>query len=97
MNKQLLLISRITNNPAICGGKPTVRNMRLTVNRVLELLANDHSEEEILTSHPYLKREDIKACLYYAAKLINNEPPSEPFSAGQEQSVIIQESSSFAR
>ena len=49
------------------GGKPCVRGLRITVYEVLEYLASDMSEAEILEDFPYLTREDLKACIAYAA------------------------------
>jgi uncharacterized protein (DUF433 family) len=66
-----VVAERITFNFAVCGGKPTIRNMRFTVAQVLELLASDMSIEEILSDYPYLEREDIQACLYYASRIAN--------------------------
>ncbi len=57
----------ITVDPAIRGGKPCVRGMRITVSDVLEYLAGGMSEDEILQDFPYLTRDDIKACLAFAA------------------------------
>ena len=55
----------------MCGGKPSIRNMRFTVSQLLELLASGMSTTEILADYPYLSFEDIEACLQYAAKLAN--------------------------
>lgn len=49
------------------GGKPCVRGLRITVYEVLEYLASEMSEEEILDDFPDLTREDLKACIAYAA------------------------------
>ncbi|MGH2561767.1 MAG: DUF433 domain-containing protein [Thermomicrobiales bacterium] len=49
------------------GGKPTIRGMRITVQDVLEYLAGGMSVEEILSDFPELTREDIRACLAFAA------------------------------
>ena len=65
------IIQRITLNPDVCNGKPTIRNMRFTVTQMLELLASGMSQEEILEDYPYIEREDIQACLLYAAKMAN--------------------------
>ncbi|HEY1935716.1 MAG TPA: DUF433 domain-containing protein [Acetobacteraceae bacterium] len=59
--------SRITFNPAQCGGRPCIRGLRIRVKDVLELLAAGISEDEILADYPYLEREDIRACLAFAA------------------------------
>ena len=65
------LTERITINPGVCNGRPTIRNMRFTVAQLLELLAAGMSEHEILEEYSYLEREDIKACLQYAAHIAN--------------------------
>lgn len=63
------LIARITINADICHGKPTIRGMRYPVDTMLELLASGMSIEDILLDFPDLEREDLLACLEYAAKL----------------------------
>ena len=63
------LFSRITMNPEVCKGKPTIRNMRFTVTQMLELVAAGMSFEEILEDYPFIETNDIKACLLYAAKI----------------------------
>lgn len=60
-------ISRITLNPAVMGGKPCIRGLRVTVSTILGLLASGHSRERILQAYPYLEPEDIDAVLAYAA------------------------------
>lgn len=62
-------LDRITINPKVMHGKPSIRNMRFSVSQLLELLAGGMSTEEILEDYPYLEREDITACLYYAVRL----------------------------
>ena len=57
----------ITIEPDKRGGKPCIRGMRITVYDVLEYLASGMSQEEILEDFPYLTKEDILACLSYAA------------------------------
>jgi uncharacterized protein (DUF433 family) len=59
--------SRITHNPAVMGGKPCIRGLRVTVGTVLGLLASGHSRERILQAYPYLEPEDMDAALAYAA------------------------------
>lgn len=61
------LLERITANPEIRFGKPTVRGTRLTVGDVLGSLAS-MSEEELLGEFPQLTHDDIRACLLYAAE-----------------------------
>lgn len=57
----------ITFDPNKRGGKPCVRGLRITVYEVLEYLASDMSEDEILADFPDLTREDLKACIAFAA------------------------------
>ncbi len=61
------LLTRITHDPAVMGGRPCIRGMRVTVSTVLGLLASGHSVDEILRAYPYLERDDIQAALAYAA------------------------------
>ncbi|NIJ50875.1 DUF433 domain-containing protein [Dyadobacter arcticus] len=71
MNTQLL--ERITFNPNQCGGKPCIRNMRIRVTDVLELLANGITPEQIVSEElPDLESEDVTACLLYAAIKLNH-------------------------
>lgn len=63
------LISRITINPDVCHGKPTVRNMRYPVEMILDLLSSGMTFQEIIEDYPALEKEDILACLAYASKL----------------------------
>ncbi|MEA3411603.1 MAG: DUF433 domain-containing protein [Pseudomonadota bacterium] len=58
---------RITFDPAVMGGKPCIRGLRVTVGTVLGLLAAGRSRDEILTAYPYLNADDIDQCLAYAA------------------------------
>ncbi|MFQ3596977.1 MAG: DUF433 domain-containing protein [Chloroherpetonaceae bacterium] len=60
-------LDRITLNPGIMNGKPTIRNMRFCVSDVLALLASGMTIDEILADYPYLERADILACLEYAS------------------------------
>ncbi|NDC76132.1 DUF433 domain-containing protein [bacterium] len=63
---------RITFNPNQCGGRPCIRGMRIRVKDVLEMLAAKVPEDEILADYPYLEREDITACLEYAAAQVDH-------------------------
>ncbi len=62
--------NRISIDPAICNGKPTVRGLRITVQTVLEYLGAGESREEILHQFPMLEPEDINACLSFASRLM---------------------------
>lgn len=66
-------MNHITSNPKILGGKPIIRNTRLSVDFILELLASGMKEEKILQEYPQLKRGDIRAVLEYAARSIKRE------------------------
>jgi uncharacterized protein (DUF433 family) len=58
---------RITFDPALMGGKPCIRGMRVTVGTIVGLIAEGRSEGEILVAYPYLESPDIRAALAYAA------------------------------
>ena len=60
-------IERITHNPAVMGGKPCIRGLRVTVGTIVGLVAAGRSHEEILRLYPYLEAEDIREALTYAA------------------------------
>lgn len=61
-------LDRITVNPDVCGGRPSIRGLRIRVKDVLDLLAAGATREEILRDYPYLEAEDIAAVLEFAAK-----------------------------
>jgi len=63
------LLDRITINPEICHGKPTIRNKRYPVDLILDLLSAGSSHVEILEDYPNLDEIDILACLAYATKI----------------------------
>ena len=67
------ILNRITINPKVCNGKPSIRGMRFTVTQLLELLASGMSTELILDDYPYLEKEDIAACLIYASKIADTK------------------------
>lgn len=62
------LLERITIEPGKCGGRPCIRGMRIRVVDILEMLGEGVSMEEILSDFPDLEREDILACLQFAAR-----------------------------
>jgi uncharacterized protein (DUF433 family) len=62
------LLERITIDPAVRFGKPCVRGTRITVGDVLGYLAGGMSEDELLEQFPQITRDDIRACLAYAAE-----------------------------
>lgn len=64
---------RITIDPDVCNGKPTLRGKRITVQTVLEYLSADEKPENILQQYPSLEPEDINACLQFASKLMSHK------------------------
>ena len=74
------IADRITIDDAICNGKPTIRGKRITVQTILEFLSSGDSNEEILSQYPSLEKEDIEACLKFAATLLNNNYTILPVS-----------------
>jgi uncharacterized protein (DUF433 family) len=63
------LINRITIDLEICHGKPTIRGLRYPVVSMLELMASGMTIDELLADYPDLEKEDLLACIEYAAKL----------------------------
>jgi uncharacterized protein (DUF433 family) len=72
MNPQDLL-NRITINPKILVGKPTIRGLRISVEQILNALAAGVPEDDLLKDYPELEAEDIRAALAYAASIIAEE------------------------
>ena len=67
------LLTRITFNSQIFGGKPIVRGRRLAVEHVLGMLAAGDTTETLLAAYPWLEPDDIRACLLYARKIVAQE------------------------
>lgn len=65
-------LERITVDPAICHGKPTIRGLRYPVQNLLELLASGMTIDEILDDYPDLERDDLLAALEFGAKTAGN-------------------------
>jgi len=63
------LIDRITLNPEVCHGKPTIRNMRYPVEMILDLLSSGMTNIEIIADYPAIEEADIQACLAYASMI----------------------------
>ena len=66
------LSDRITINPEQCGGRPCIRGMRIRVTDVLELFAAGLTAEQILKELPDLEKEDLQACLQFAARRLDH-------------------------
>ena len=65
-------LDRITINPEICLGQPTIRGMRITVGVVLKMLAS-HPVQEVLEAYPELEEEDVRQAMQYAAWLASDQ------------------------
>lgn len=79
----------IVTDPTILAGKPVVKGTRIGVDLVLEELANNPDLEELLTVHPDLTREDIKACLAYAQALVKGDVVSPQPPKGNKPHVAL--------
>ena len=66
------LLERIVLDPKVMAGKPVIRGTRLTVDFILNLLANGQAEDEILNEYPDLTIEDIQACFLFATKSLKD-------------------------
>jgi uncharacterized protein (DUF433 family) len=64
---------RISIDPAICHGQACVKGTRIPVHQVIRMLANGDSVEDLLAEYPTLAREDVMACLDYAAELAEEQ------------------------
>jgi uncharacterized protein (DUF433 family) len=73
---QIPPFDRITVEPGMCSGKPCVRGMRITVRRVLELLAAYRDRAELLREYPYLEDEDLNQALRFAAVTVDGGAPT---------------------
>ena len=69
----LFMVGRIEIDPSIMLGKPVVRNTRIPVELILRKLAESATVDELLDAYPRLVKEDIQACLEYAAAVIAHE------------------------
>jgi len=67
------LLERITIDPAVCGGKPSIRGMRIRVQDVIDLLANGLTSEQVLKELPDLEADDIRASLAYASSTVSHD------------------------
>ena len=64
------LLERVTARPDVFGGKPIIRDMRISVELVLSLLSQGATQDEVLDDYPGLEPEDIRACIAYAHRVI---------------------------
>ena len=75
------LLNRITARPDVFGGKPIVRDMRISVELILSLLSQGATQDELLDDYPGLEPEDIRACIAYAHTVISGDTLA-PVSVG---------------
>lgn len=73
MDTKEQLLSRITINPEIMVGKPTIRGMRVTVEQILRALSGGMTEKELLEEYPELEQKDFQAIFAYATSLVEEE------------------------
>ena len=66
-------LDRITVNPNICLGQPTIRGMRITVSVILKMLASGKSIVEVLEAYPELEAEDVQQAIKYAAWIVSDQ------------------------
>lgn len=77
-------LTRITLDPAVMGGKPCIRGLRVTVGTVVGLLAAGRTREDVLRAYPYLEAEDLVQALAYAAWRVEERevPLPNPSASG---------------
>ncbi|MEW6003129.1 MAG: DUF433 domain-containing protein [Nitrospirota bacterium] len=66
-------LDRITVNPNVCLGQPTIRGMRITVSVILKMLASGKSIQEVLEAYPELEVEDVRQAIKYAAWIVSDQ------------------------
>ncbi|HEY2294863.1 MAG TPA: DUF433 domain-containing protein [Thermoanaerobaculia bacterium] len=79
MRRSFQDFDRITTDPEVLGGKPCIRGMRLSVQRVLEVLSQNPAWDDLRQDYPELEPEDIRQALAFAAALLTDRVI--PFSA----------------
>ena len=67
------LLNRITARPDVFGGKPIIRDMRISVELILSLLSQGATQDELLSDYPDLEPQDIRACIAYAHTVISGD------------------------
>jgi uncharacterized protein (DUF433 family) len=66
-------LDRITVNPNVCLGQPTIRGMRITVSVILKMLAGGKTIREVLEAYPELTAEDVQQAMQYAAWVVSDQ------------------------
>ena len=67
------LLDRITINPNVCLGQPTIRGMRITVSVILKMLAGGNSVQQVIDAYPELEADDIRQAMKYAAWIVSDQ------------------------
>jgi len=73
-------LDRITIDPKVCLGQPTVRGMRITISVILKMLAGGKSVEDVLKAYPELEVEDVHQAIEYAAWVVSDQTHDVPVS-----------------
>lgn len=68
---EIVLYKNIVSNPEICGGKPTVKGTRITVQSVMGFILAGDTDEDVLEGFPRLSKEDLQACKEFTYKLLD--------------------------
>ncbi len=66
-------LDRITINPNVCLGQPTIRGMRITISVILKMLAGGKTTQEVLKAYPELEPEDVRQAMQYAAWIVSDQ------------------------
>ena len=66
-------LDRITINPNVCLGQPTIRGMKITISVILKMLASGKSTQEVLKAYPELEPEDVRQAMQYAAWIVSDQ------------------------
>jgi uncharacterized protein (DUF433 family) len=66
-------LDRITINPNVCLGQPTIRGMRITISVILKMLASGKSIQDVLNAYPELEAEDVRQAMQYAAWIVSDQ------------------------
>jgi uncharacterized protein (DUF433 family) len=69
-------LDRITIDPNVCLGQPTLRGMRITVSVVLKMLAAGKSVQDVLAAYPELEAEDVQQAMRYAVWVVSDQIPA---------------------
>jgi uncharacterized protein (DUF433 family) len=77
------LLQRITRNPKVWGGKPSIRGGRLAVEHVLGMMIGGSTPQEIVDHYDGLELDDVIACLLYAQRLVEHEHEAAPVAAAK--------------